>query len=115
MKPILLPLLLPLITQPATAFLERPQPPHRLIAMHNNFTLGGNGAFDQYIDHGNPSLGTFPQRFYYYTTWWGGPGSPACVRLALFDLILADIAHFAKTVDLPFDHTGKSGSESAVH
>jgi len=69
MKPILLSLLLTTVTQPVTAFLARPQLPHRLIATHTNFTLGGNGTFDQYIDHANPSLGTFKQRFYYNTTW----------------------------------------------
>lgn len=83
MKP-LLPLLLGLVT-PATAFLARPQPPHRLIATHTNFSLGGNGTFDQHIDHANPSLGTFKQRFYYNTTWWGGPGSPVCVGPVPFD------------------------------
>lgn len=28
---------------------------------------------------------------------------------------LADIAHFARTVDLPFDQTGRSSPDSAVH
>ncbi|KAB5536262.1 putative serine peptidase [Coniochaeta sp. 2T2.1] len=36
----------------------------------------GTGVFQQLIDHGNPSLGTFPQRFWYSTEYYGGPGSP---------------------------------------
>jgi hypothetical protein len=36
----------------------------------------GWGTFDQLIDHSNPHLGTFPQRFWYGTGFWKGPGSP---------------------------------------
>ncbi|OAA60147.1 Peptidase S28 [Cordyceps fumosorosea ARSEF 2679] len=32
--------------------------------------------FDQLIDHSNPSLGTFKQRYYYSTAYYNGPGSP---------------------------------------
>ncbi|KAM7197563.1 serine-type peptidase-like protein [Rhypophila sp. PSN 637] len=39
----------------------------------------GQGTFDQLIDHGNPELGTFPQRFWYGTEYWKGPGSPVIV------------------------------------
>ena len=36
----------------------------------------GWGTFDQLIDHNNPSLGTFKQRYWYSTEYWRGPGSP---------------------------------------
>ena len=36
----------------------------------------GWGTFKQVIDHNNPHLGTFLQRFWYSTEYWAGPGSP---------------------------------------
>lgn len=43
-------------------------------------SVGNNSAgaatFEQPIDHSNPSLGTFKQRYWYNTTYWKGPGSP---------------------------------------
>ncbi|CAK7271425.1 hypothetical protein SEPCBS57363_004611 [Sporothrix epigloea] len=36
----------------------------------------GWGSFSQIIDHNNPDFGTFPQRFWYSTEYWAGPGSP---------------------------------------
>lgn len=36
----------------------------------------GWGTFTQILDHDNPHLGTFSQRFWYSTTYWQGPGSP---------------------------------------
>ncbi|KAL2132698.1 hypothetical protein VTI74DRAFT_3461 [Chaetomium olivicolor] len=39
-------------------------------------TYNGWGTFDQLIDHSNPSLGTFKQRYWYGTEHWKGPGSP---------------------------------------
>ncbi|KAF2654875.1 hypothetical protein K491DRAFT_693417 [Lophiostoma macrostomum CBS 122681] len=43
--------------------------------------VGGNstsgwGTFDQLIDHSDPSLGTFSQRYWYGAQFWKGPGSP---------------------------------------
>lgn len=38
--------------------------------------FNGWGTFDQLLDHSNPSLGTFKQRFWYGTEYWKGPGSP---------------------------------------
>ena len=43
----------------------------------------GWGTFDQLIDHNNPSLGTFPQRFWYGLQNWDGPVS----RLIIYALI----------------------------
>ncbi|KAK0619056.1 putative serine peptidase [Immersiella caudata] len=48
-------------------------PPFRLLVAGPN---GGNGSFEQYIDHANPSLGTFSQKYWWNTTYWAGPGSP---------------------------------------
>ena len=39
-------------------------------------TTSGWGTFKQLIDHSNPRLGTFSQRYWYDTTFWKGPGSP---------------------------------------
>lgn len=33
-------------------------------------------VFEQLIDHNNPSLGTFQQRYWYSTESWKGQGSP---------------------------------------
>jgi hypothetical protein len=47
-----------------------------------NGTLNGTygwGTFDQLLDHKNPSLGTFKQRYWYGTNYWKGPGSPIIV------------------------------------
>lgn len=41
--------------------------------------LNGWGTFDQLLDHSNPDLGTFKQRFWYGTEYWKGPGSPIIV------------------------------------
>ncbi|KAK4109669.1 serine-type peptidase-like protein [Canariomyces notabilis] len=38
--------------------------------------FNGWGTFDQLIDHSDPSLGTFKQRYWYGTQYWKGPGSP---------------------------------------
>lgn len=38
--------------------------------------INGWGEFDQLIDHNNPQLGTFKQRFWYGTQYWNGTGSP---------------------------------------
>ncbi|KAK0733165.1 serine carboxypeptidase S28-domain-containing protein [Lasiosphaeria miniovina] len=38
--------------------------------------LNGWGTFDQLIDHANPKLGTFKQRYWYGAQYWKGPGSP---------------------------------------
>jgi hypothetical protein len=34
-----------------------------------------NSTFEQYIDHTNPSLGKFQQRYWYNSEFWGGQGS----------------------------------------
>ncbi|KAG6178013.1 hypothetical protein E4U36_006790 [Claviceps purpurea] len=39
-----------------------------------------NGTFQQLLDHKNPHLGTFSQRYWYNTEWWAGPGAPVILR-----------------------------------
>lgn len=41
------------------------------------------GTFDQLVDHKNPSLGTFKQRYWYSTEYWHGPGSPVRITTSL--------------------------------
>ncbi|KAI0886394.1 serine carboxypeptidase S28-domain-containing protein [Annulohypoxylon maeteangense] len=36
----------------------------------------GWGTFEQLLDHSNPDLGTFSQRYWYGAQYWKGPGSP---------------------------------------
>jgi len=38
--------------------------------------VNGSAFFDQLLDHQNPELGTFRQRYWWSTEWWKGPGSP---------------------------------------
>lgn len=40
----------------------------------------GEATFEQLLDHHNSSKGTFSQRYWWSTEYWGGPGSP--VRLS---------------------------------
>jgi hypothetical protein len=47
-----------------------------LEAAGNKSSFRGKAAFQQYIDHKNPGLGTFSQRYYWSTEYYGGPGSP---------------------------------------
>ncbi|TVY33265.1 putative extracellular serine carboxypeptidase [Lachnellula subtilissima] len=36
----------------------------------------GSAFFDQLLDHNDPSKGTFPQKFWWNSEFWEGPGSP---------------------------------------
>ena len=49
--------------------------PDTIVTGSLNSTVGW-GSFDQLIDHSNPQLGTFKQRFWYAAEAWKGPGSP---------------------------------------
>ncbi|KAJ5191835.1 Peptidase S28 [Penicillium cinerascens] len=55
------------------AVARRPLPPPVTAESTANF---GHATFDQLIDHNNPSLGTFPQHYWWNSEWWGGEGSP---------------------------------------
>ncbi len=70
-----------LLAMPAAARMHRPgmeigplETATRLVAA--NQTTNGWGSFDQLIDHCDPALGTFKQRYWYGTEYWKGPGSP---------------------------------------
>ena len=39
----------------------------------SNATVSGWGTFDQLLDHNDPSLGTFKQRYWWNTQFWKGP------------------------------------------
>jgi hypothetical protein len=39
------------------------------------------GTFDQLIDHNNPSLGTFKQRYWYSTEFWKGGNAPVGISI----------------------------------
>ncbi|KAK3995696.1 putative serine protease EDA2 [Cladorrhinum sp. PSN332] len=127
----------------------------------------GKGTFTQLIDHSNASVGTFSQRFWWSTEFWGGPGSPVILfnagespadyytgyltndsivglyaqamhgamvmlehrywggsspyqvldtkNLTYLTLnnSIEDMAHFARTVRLPFDRSGDSNAPKA--
>ncbi|KAI1826287.1 serine carboxypeptidase S28-domain-containing protein [Xylaria intraflava] len=51
-------------------------PDSRLVARVQGNGTDGWGTFDQLLDHSNPSLGTFKQRYWWNTQYWKGPGSP---------------------------------------
>lgn len=51
----------------------------RELAANVGNNSAGAATFDQPIDHNNPSLGTFKQRYWYNTTYWKGPGSPVSI------------------------------------
>lgn len=53
----------------------------RELAANVGNNSAGAATFDQLIDHNNPSLGTFKQRYWYNTTYYKGPGSPVSTLL----------------------------------
>lgn len=52
---------------------RKPVPPPSLA---ESIALTGQATFQQLIDHSNPSLGTFSQRYWWSSEWWTGEGSP---------------------------------------
>ena len=65
-----------------TAASVRPRAPSlnqlpRMQPFKNTFIpINGSSTFQQLLDHGNPALGTFSQRFWWNDEFWAGPGSP---------------------------------------
>lgn len=45
----------------------------QIVALSNDT---GAAFFDQILDHNDLSKGTFKQKFWWNTEFWGGPGSP---------------------------------------
>jgi hypothetical protein len=68
--------LISLFSWQTQAQLWPPLVPPPIFAAVSAGPLGGNTTFQQLIDHKDPSLGTFAQRFWWNTTYWAGPGSP---------------------------------------
>jgi hypothetical protein len=65
----------------ATALPKKPLAPAAAYNSQDD-SYYSTGYFTQLLDHENPALGTFSQRYYYDTQYWAGPGSP--VRLLFF-------------------------------
>ncbi len=59
------------------AFGKLPSPPPVAAAVG---AVTGTAYFDQLIDHKNPSLGTFKQKYFWSDQWYNGTGSPVCYR-----------------------------------
>jgi hypothetical protein len=62
----------------AIAAIPLPVPP----SLHVDAAEVVEAAFEQLIDHTNPDLGTFEQRYWYNAQFWEGPGSPVCMLLS---------------------------------
>ncbi|KAK0708905.1 serine carboxypeptidase S28-domain-containing protein [Apiosordaria backusii] len=147
--------------------LPPPVPQPNIATLSLDSFKGGETRFNQFIDHSDPYLGTFSQRYWWDTTYWEGPGSPVLVfspgeasadyysgfltnqtlvglyaqaiggaiillehrywgesspfshlstsnltYLTLNDSV-ADLAHFARRVQLPFDDSGQSNAPNA--
>jgi hypothetical protein len=56
-----------------------PMDPETEHLSRRSLLYNGWGTFDQLLDHSDPSLGTFRQRYWYGTEFWKGPGSPVIV------------------------------------
>lgn len=63
----------------ATSWHIKPEP-IRVLRSTSSPGAGTAGHFQQLIDHANPSLGTFKQRYWWNTEYYGGPGSPIILQ-----------------------------------
>ncbi|KFG79118.1 putative serine peptidase [Metarhizium anisopliae] len=86
-------------------------------ARSNNGTAAPKaGLFDQLIDHNNPSLGTFKQRFWWSADSYGGPGSPIILEApgeAAVDENLVN--HSNETLTGLFAQTNKAAAITLEH
>lgn len=60
---------------------RKPIAPPALAASNATY---GQSTFEQLLDHSNPSLGTFSQRYWWNSEWWDGEGSPVFHTYLLF-------------------------------
>jgi hypothetical protein len=59
---------------------------HDVEGPNNSYWESYLATFDQLIDHNDPALGTFSQRYWWSTQFYGPPGSP--VRLSVASYIV---------------------------
>lgn len=144
-----------------------PKPPPSDDVKEAQVSYKGSATFEQLIDHNNPDLGTFSQRYWWSSEFWAGEGSPVVLmtpgegaadgyqgyltnrtitglyaqeiqgaaviiehrywgesspyselnaetlQYLTLEQSIADLVHFAKTVDLPFDTNGSSNADKA--
>lgn len=63
------------IAQAARPPIPVPKPVPRPVSIQSTFAQG-EATFQQQLDHHDPAKGTFSQRYWWSTEFWGGPGSP---------------------------------------
>lgn len=68
------------------AIAPKPVPPPSTAA---TTATSGQSTFQQLIDHKNPSLGTFSQRYWWNSAWWSGEGAPVKYSICLVILLSA--------------------------
>lgn len=89
------------------AFLRGPKPikPMRTVTRKIRTSDGGEpnrgnvtlAYFDQLIDHSQPELGTFKQRYYYSTDYYQGPGSPVSMEAPTEDALYSDLVELSNS------------------
>lgn len=57
-----------------------PKPPPSDDVKEAQVSYKGSATFEQLIDHNNPDLGTFSQRYWWSSEFWAGEGSPVSQR-----------------------------------
>jgi len=65
-------------------------------AVNAHPSTDGLFLFEQLLHHEDPSLGTFAQRVWWNSEFWGGPGSPVC---ALFAFVLFSFQMMITMID----------------
>lgn len=74
------------------------------------------GFFDQLIDHNNPKLGTFKQRFWWSAHYYGGPGSPVILEAPSEAAVNEDeVNHSNRTLIGLFAQTNNAGAITLEH
>lgn len=66
------------------AIAPKPIPPPSTAAFS---ATSGQSTFQQLIDHKNPSLGTFSQRYWWNSAWWNGAGAPVTAPVCIVKLL----------------------------
>lgn len=69
------------------AIAPKPIPPPAAASVNAGY---GQSTFQQLIDHKNPSLGTFSQRYWWSSEWWSGAGAPVILPVCIVILLNVD-------------------------